>query len=139
MGILGTIAGVIAHPAPSRRAAGLLDALLWRGLLGLSILFLVIACWRLLEKAVGPILAPLTMALALSITAAALAYAEARRRRRIREEPAPIAPLVATVLEIAFAPKLIRWFALGSLLYDHFITGKGPLAPRSRPERPRRA
>lgn len=128
MSILGSLAEVIARPAPAKRASNLLDSVLWRALLGLSILFLILAFWRVLELSVGPILAPLIMAFALAVAAAVLAYTEARRKRRIKEAPPSLAPLVATVLEIAFAPKIVRWFALGSLLYDTFITGTGPLA-----------
>ena len=128
MSILNTLAEVIARPAPAKRASNLLDAVLWRALLGLAMLFLILAFWRVLEAAIGPILAPLTMALALAVVAAVLAYTEARRKRRLKASTPPIAPLVATVLEIAFAPKLVRWFALGSLVYDTFITGTGPLS-----------
>lgn len=126
------LAEVATRPAPARQATALLDALLWRGLMGLAILFLLLAFWRVLTMALGPILAPLVMALALAVVAGVLAWQEARRKRRQREAtPPPIAPLVATVLEIAFAPKLVRWFALGSLLYDT-VTGTSPLSTRRR-------
>lgn len=129
MSLNSLLAELLARPAPAQRATGLLDAVLWRLLLGLAILFLLLAVWRVLEMTIGPILAPLTMAAALALTAALLAFMESRRRKRLREETPPVAPLVATVLEIAFAPKIVRWFALGSLLFD-VLTGASPLSPK---------
>lgn len=129
MSLNSLLAEVIARPAPAKRASNLLDAVLWRLLLGLAILFLILAFWRVLEHAIGPILAPLTMAFALAVTAGVLAFIEARRRRHLKASTPPLAPLVATVLEIAFAPKAVRWFALGSLVYD-IATGSSPLTKR---------
>ncbi len=138
MSLLGLLTEVLARPAPAKRAASLMDALLWRGLLGLAILFLLLAFWRVLEASVGPILAPLIMAAALAMAACILAFTEARRRKRIKDETPALAPLIATVLEIAFAPKLVRWIALGNLLYETFITGTGPLAKGKATPRGRR-
>jgi hypothetical protein len=131
MSLVASLAEVLVRPAPAKRATNLLDALLWRVLLGFSMIFIFIAFWRVLENSLGPILAPLVMALALAILAGVLAFNEARRKRRLKTTTPPLAPLVATVLEIAFAPKLVRWFALGSLMYD-VLTGTSPLAPGSK-------
>lgn len=128
MSVNSLLSELLARPAPAQRASSLLDAVLWRLLLGLAILFLFLALWRVLEMTLGPILAPLSMALALALTAGVLAYTESRRKRRLKAQTPPLAPLIGTVLEIAFAPKIVRWFALGSLLYDTFVTGTSPLA-----------
>lgn len=127
MSLLANLAEVLVRPAPAKRATNLLDALLWRVLLGFSMLFIFLAFWRVLEQTLGPILAPLTMALSLAILAGVLAFNESRRRKRLKTTTPPLAPLVATVLEIAFAPKMVRWFALGSLMYD-IATGASPLS-----------
>lgn len=129
MSLNSMLAELLARPAPAQHATRLLDAVLWRLLMGLAILFLLLACWRVLEMTVGPILAPLIMAIALSLAAGILAYIEARRKKRAKAETPPMAPLIATVLEIAFAPKIVRWFALGSLMYD-VLTGASPLSPK---------
>ena len=125
------LAELITRPAPEKRATRLFDAIMWRLLAGLAVIFLLLAGWRVLELNVGPILAPLIMAVALASGAAVLAFLEARRRKHLRAATPPMAPVIATVLEIAFAPKAVRWFALGSLLFD-VLTGSSPLATRPR-------
>lgn len=128
MSLNSLLSALLSRPAPAQHATRLLDAVLWRLLLGLAVLFLLLALWRVLEMTIGPILAPLSMAVVLSAGAGVLAYLEARRKKRMKAETPPMAPLVATVLEIAFAPKIVRWFALGSLMFD-VITGESPLSP----------
>ena len=131
MSLFTLLGGALPGPGIEQRTSRLLDAVLWRLLLGLAVLFLILAAWRVLEGLIGPILAPLTMAAALAITAGVLAFLESRRKQRLKAATPPIAPLVATVLEIAFAPKLVRWFAIGSLIYD-VATGSSPLGVQGR-------
>ena len=130
MSIFAFLAEITSRPAPEKRATNMLDALLWRVLLGFSMLFLFIAFWRILGQTLGPILAPLVMALSLALLAAVLAFTEAHRRRKLKRNATVLTPLIATVLEIAFAPKVVRWFALGSLVLD-VLTGASPLSPGS--------
>jgi hypothetical protein len=130
MSLNSLLTELIVRPAPAQRASRLLDAMVWRLLMGFAVLFLILAAWRALEMAVGPILAPLIMAAALSLAAAAFALLESRRKRKLQQTTPSVAPLIATLLEIAFAPKLVRWFALGNLLLD-VASGKSPLSPKS--------
>ena len=104
-----------------------MDALLWRILLAFAVLFLAIAAWRVLEMTLGPILAPLIMGLALAICAGLLAFLESRRRKKLAESTPTLAPLLLTLVEIAFAPKVVRWMALGNLLID-VLSGESPLS-----------
>lgn len=133
MSLLTLLGGAAVRPNLEQRAARLFDAILWRALLGVAILFLILAFWRVLEGQIGPILAPLAMATALSLAAGVLAFLDSRRKRRIKATTPAIAPVVATLLEIAFAPKLVRWFAIGSLVVD-VLTGESPLS-KSQPSR----
>ncbi|RYG62301.1 MAG: hypothetical protein EON60_00270 [Alphaproteobacteria bacterium] len=126
MSIFALLGGTAGRPTMEQRANRIADAILWRALLVIAVFFLGIACWRVLESAIGPILAPLAMAAGLSVVAGVLAFIDARRKRRIKSAPPAIAPLVATLLEIAFAPKLVRWFTIGSLMYD-LVAGGSPL------------
>lgn len=136
MSLYTLLGGAVPGPSIEQRASRLLDAVLWRLLLGLAVLFLILAAWRVLEGIIGPILAPLTMAAALAGTAGVLAFLETRRKRRQKAASPAIAPLVATLLEIAFAPKMVRWFAIGSLMYD-VLTGSSPLTTHKRAARTR--
>ena len=134
MSLYTLLGGATPGQAIEQRATRLLDAVLWRLLLGLAVLFLILAAWRVLEGLIGHILAPLTMAVALAATAAVLAFLEARRKRRMKATTPPIGPLVATLLEIAFAPKMVRWFSIGSLLYD-LLSGSSPLTGQQQSRR----
>ncbi len=136
MSLFALLGGTVGRPTLEQRASRLFDAVLWRVLLGFAVLFLILAGWRLLEGVIGPILAPLAMALVLSVIAGVLAFLDTRRKRRIKAATPPIAPLVATLLEIAFAPKLVRWFAIGSLMYD-VLAGDSPLTSKVRSPRPK--
>lgn len=137
MSLINLISGIAAQQAPVPSSSQIFNSLLWRLLLVLAVLFLIVAIWRILEAILGPILTPLIMASALALTAALFAGLEARRKQRRKEESPSIAPVVATLMEIAFAPKIVRWLALGTLVYD-VLTGSSPLTPKAKARTPRR-
>jgi hypothetical protein len=127
MSLLSLLGGNTVRQNLEEQSSRIYDAILWRALLVLAVMFLVLAAWRILEGLIGPILAPLTMAAALAMVAGALAYLDARRKRSHKQATPSVTPIIATLLEIAFAPKLVRWFAIGSLVVD-VLSRSSPLS-----------